>query len=121
MYLVGADHPNKHRVRQLLRRFAAQGEVLVTDAEVFQEILHRYAAIQRREAIGPAFRVVRDLVEEILPIEWEDVRAAKAWVEGSELSARNALHVAVMQRHEVSRILSFDRGFDAVDSLVRLD
>jgi uncharacterized protein len=30
------------------------GQHLVTDAEVLQEILHRYVAIDRRNAIGPA-------------------------------------------------------------------
>ena len=36
------------------------------------------------------------------------------------LSARDALHVAVMKRHRVSRILSFDAGFDTVPGLTRL-
>jgi predicted nucleic acid-binding protein len=36
-----------------------------------------------------------------------------------ELSARDALHVAVMQRHGIGEILTFDRGFDAIPGLRR--
>ena len=36
------------------------------------------------------------------------------------LSARDALHVAVMQKAGVSRILSFDDGFDSLSGIERL-
>ena len=42
MYLVGAAHPNKTAAQILLESLIAKGERLVTDAEVLQEILHRY-------------------------------------------------------------------------------
>lgn len=42
MYLVGAEHPNKVRVSELLGRFVRRNERLVTDVEVYQEVLHRY-------------------------------------------------------------------------------
>ena len=32
---------------------------------VFQEILHRYVAIDRRDAIRPVFEILSDLVEEV--------------------------------------------------------
>ncbi len=54
MYLIGAAHPHKAEAQVLLERLIAAGRRLVTDAEVLQEILHRYTAIGRREAIGPA-------------------------------------------------------------------
>lgn len=54
MYLIGADHPNKIDARRLLERAIVDGDVLVTDAEVFLEILHRFTAINRRDAISPA-------------------------------------------------------------------
>ena len=50
MYLVGADHPHKGASRSLLERAIADGEVLVTDADVLQEILHRYVAIDLLDA-----------------------------------------------------------------------
>ena len=41
MYLVGADHPHKADAQRLLERAAGSRERLVTDVEVFQEMLHR--------------------------------------------------------------------------------
>lgn len=36
------------------------------------------------------------------------------------LSSRDALHLAVMERHGVREILSFDRGFDLIPGIRRL-
>lgn len=120
MYLVGADHPNKTRVSTLLQQLISDGEPLVTDAEVLQEILHRYVAINRRDAIGPATDALLAVVDEIYPVEREDVERARRIVMTSTLSARDAVHVAVMRRRDLTRILSFDRGFDAVAGIERI-
>ena len=121
MYLVGAEHPNKHTARRLLERLVSDQRRLVTSAEVFQEILHRYRAIDRREAIQPAFDLLSGVVDEVFPINGRDVAAAKDVLMARwGMSARDALHVAVMLRHEVSEIASFDRGFDRVPDVTRL-
>jgi predicted nucleic acid-binding protein len=121
MYLVGAVHPHKIDAQQALERLTTARERLVTDAEVLQEILHRYAAIRRLDAIQPAFDVLLGVVDEVFPIESADVeRAREVLLARPALSARDALHVAVMKRHRVSRILSFDAGFDTVPGLTRL-
>jgi len=39
---------------------------LVTNAEVLQEILHRYVAMNRRDAIQPAFDALTGVVDEVL-------------------------------------------------------
>ena len=69
MYLVGGPHPNRDRARELLEIAIGRRERLVTDAEAFQEILHRYVAIDRREAIRAAWKTMRDLVDEVFPVE----------------------------------------------------
>ena len=120
MYLVGADHPNKSRSRLLLERAIADGEPLVTSAEVLQEVLHRYVAINRRDAIEPATAALLGVVDEVFPIELEDVRRATGIVTAGFGSARDALHLAVMQRRGVNRVMSFDRGFDGIPGIVRL-
>ena len=121
MYLVGAAHPHKADARRLLEAALSGGERLVTDAEVLQEILHRYVAIDRRDAIQPAFDAVLGVVDEVFPIASDDAERAKTIVLGQRrLSARDALHVAVMERMEIERILSFDRGFDLLPGLSRL-
>jgi predicted nucleic acid-binding protein len=51
-----------------------------------------------------------------------DVERAKTIVLGAiRLSARDALHVAVMERQGVRRIMTFDAGFDAVAGMSRFD
>jgi predicted nucleic acid-binding protein len=120
MYLVGAEHPNKHGARRLLERAINDGEVLVTDVEVLQEILHRYAAIERRDAIEAAMTALLDVVDEVYSIERMDVERAQGLVVQAGFSARDALHVAVMRRHGVERIMTFDRGFDRIEGIERV-
>jgi predicted nucleic acid-binding protein len=121
MYLVGAAHPRKVDAQRMLEQLIAGDERLVTDVEVLQEILHRYSAIDRREAIQPAFDAIMGVVDEVLPIEAADVERAKTVLAGSrQLSARDALHIAIMERHGIHRILSFDSRFDSWPGLSRI-
>jgi uncharacterized protein len=121
MYLVGAVHPSKHSARRILERAVAAQAQLVTDAEVLQEILHRYIAINRPDAVGPAFDALLGIVRDVLPIELADVQRARRLVAGpGSLSARDALHVSIMQRHDIGEIMSFDRAFDAVPGITRI-
>ena len=121
MYLVGAPHPHKRDAQRVLEQAVVQREKLVSDAEVLQEILHRYVKINRRDAIQPAFDALLGLVEDIFPLELSDIQKAKEITLGvHQLSARDAVHVAVMQRHDVAQILSFDSGFDVVPGITRL-
>ena len=121
MYLIGAAHPHKTDSQQLLERCISRNERLVTDAEVLQEILHRYVAIQRRDAIQAAFETILAIVDEVFPITQRDLQRAKEIVLGSTLlSARDALHLAVMEHNSVEKILSFARGFDGFPGVTRI-
>lgn len=121
MYLVGEEHPNKVRVSELLARFIRGNERLVTDVEVYQEVLHRYVSIRRHDAIDPAIAILDAIADEVLPIHITDVRAARELIASVEgISARDALHAAVMRRAGIERIFSLDRGFDACPGLERL-
>jgi predicted nucleic acid-binding protein len=121
MYLIGSEHPHKIDAQQLLERCIADGERLVTDAEVFQEILHRYAAIKRKDAISPAFQAISGIVDEVFAVELRDVERAKDILLGTQrLSARDALHLAIMERNQIETILSFDAGFDEYPGITRL-
>ncbi|MGH3525344.1 MAG: type II toxin-antitoxin system VapC family toxin [Mycobacterium sp.] len=121
MYLVGAPHPHKLDAQRLLESALSAGEPLVTDAEVLQEICHRYVAINRREAIQPAFDAILGVVDDVLPIGRVDVEQARdILLRYQELSARDALHVAVMAHHDITVLMSFDHGFDAYPTIKRL-
>jgi len=121
MYLIGAAHPHKTDSQQLLERCISRNDRLVTDAEVLQEILHRYVAIQRRDAIQTAFETLLAIVDEVFPITQKNLQRAKEIVLGSTtLSARDALHLAVMEHNSVEKILTFDRGFDGFPGITRI-
>jgi predicted nucleic acid-binding protein len=121
MYLVGAAHPHKVDAQRLLERCIAERRRLVTDAEVLQEILHRYSAIERKDAIQPAFDALLGVVDAVLPVEKDDVLGARDILMGSpEISSRDALHLAIMRRHGIESILSFDRGFDLFPGIDRI-
>ncbi|MHB1298527.1 MAG: type II toxin-antitoxin system VapC family toxin [Gemmatimonadaceae bacterium] len=121
MYLVGASHPNKDAARQALERCIARNERMVTSAEVLQEILHRYHGIRRPDAVQPAFDALLGVVDEVYPIDLADVERARDIMMGvARVSARNAMHAAVMKRYKVERVMSFDTGFDALGWIERV-
>jgi predicted nucleic acid-binding protein len=121
MYLVGASHPHKNDAQQLLERLVSERQRLVTDAEVLQEILHRYSAINRRDAIQPAFDALLGIVDHVFAVDLAAIERAKAIVLGNpRLSSRDALHVAIMQQHRIERVLTFDSGFDGFPGITRL-
>ena len=110
MYLVGAPHPNRDRIAEFLAAHTASD--YVTSAEVYQEIVRRYIAVNRRGAIADAFRFLDDLVTTVFPISREDVSVAHTIAhEQHALSARDCLHLAVMERRGVKMALTCDTAF----------
>jgi predicted nucleic acid-binding protein len=121
MYLVGSPSPHKTDAQRLLEKFVSERQRLVTDAEVLQEILHRYVAINRRHDIQPAFDALLNTVDEVLPVDRAVAERAKQIVLSyRRLSARDAVHLAVMEQHGIDRILTFDAGFDGFPGITRL-
>ena len=121
MYMIGAPHPNKTRTLELVNRLVRQGEHLVTDVEVYQEILHRYTAVRRTDAIDAAFASLDTLADEVLTFGMVEIREARSIIDAVDgVSPRDALHVAIMRSNRIGRLLSFDRGFDAFSELERL-
>ena len=121
MYLVGGSHPHKVDAQRLVEKLLSERQRLVTDAEVLQEVLHRYIAINRRDAIQPAFDSLLGVVDDVLAIDRAVLDRAKRIVFGhARLSARDAVHLAVMEQHGIDRILTFDSGFDGFPGITRL-
>jgi predicted nucleic acid-binding protein len=48
------------------------------------------------------------------------LRAKAIVLETDRLSARGAVHLAVIEQHGIKQILSFDAGFDGLPGLERL-
>jgi predicted nucleic acid-binding protein len=120
MYLVGAKHPHKADAQRLLDDLIAREERLVTDVEVLQEILHRYTAIARPDAIQPAFDAVLGVVDEVFSLGLEEAEEAKRIVLGGYGLSADAIHVAAMRSHGVRRILSFDTDFGTFPGIERV-
>ncbi len=121
MYLVGPPHPLKTEAQRLVEGLLVGRQRLVTDAEVLQEILHRYRALNRPATIQPAFDTLLGIVDTVFPFDRAAAERAKEIVLGyRNFSARDAVHLAVMQQHGLEQILSFDSGFDAFPGITRL-
>jgi predicted nucleic acid-binding protein len=121
MYMIGNDHPNKNLARTLLERLVAEKQSLVTNTEVLQEILHRYSAIHRKEAIQPAFDLVYEIIDEVFDVTEKVVLGAKdLLLSYSKLSARDAIHAAHMKLLKIDTIFTFDQGFDFLPRIKRI-
>jgi hypothetical protein len=109
------------RVETLLDTFGGANSPSSRGVGVLREILHRYTAIERREAIGPALPVTLGIVDEVVPIEKADVlRAGEIVQNHALLSAREAVRIAAMERRRIRSILSFDGDFDRWPGLRRI-
>lgn len=76
---------------------------------------------ERRDAIDAAFDALSGVVDEVLSVTFDDVDFARTQLrEHVGLSARDALHVSIMKRHGIGRILSFDDAFDQVIGIERI-
>ena len=87
--------------------------------------MHHFTATSRSDSVrrsSPPSTHCSARSDEVYPIDAEDANAAKQIVLGAnQLSARDAIDVVVMRRHDVERILSFDAGFDGDPGVTRID
>lgn len=123
IYAAGWPHPLKEPCAQVLLLVAEQPQAFVTDAEVLQELLHRYLALrlwlQGREVFRRFTELMRERVE---TVQADDVERAAALADAHpELGGRDLLHAAVMQRLGLRHICSTDTGFDRLTEVERLD
>jgi hypothetical protein len=123
IYAVGRPHPLKEPSAQVLMLVAEQSEAFLTDAEVLQELLHRYLALrlwtQGRDVFHHFAELMRERVEPVHAVDVE--RAALLADQYPDLAARDLLHAAVMSRLGVRSIVSADAGFDRLPEVERLD
>jgi uncharacterized protein len=120
MYAAGAEHPNKLPSVAFLER-VANGEVEATiDAEVLQEILHRYRALGRWQDGRRVYDLTRALFPSVVPVTAEALDRARALMDRNEgILARDAVHGAVVLTHGFEAICSYDRDFDGIPGIVR--
>ena len=73
------------------------------------------------QTAAKAFDALLGVVDEVLPIDRAVVEGAKqVALQYPVQSVRVAMHVAVMQRHGIEQVLSFDQGFERVPRISRV-
>lgn len=123
IYAAGRSHRLKEPCAQVLMLVAETPVAFLTDAEVLQELLHRYLALRLWPQGREMFRRFADLMRErVEPVHALDVEQAALLADQyPDLGARDLLHAAVMSRLGLRRIVSADAGFDRLPDVERLD
>ena len=121
MYVAGGKHENREPARRFLER-VRQGKVEAhTSTEVLQEILYRYSSLGRLDLAHEVYGLFVDICPVVLGVTLADTDRARDLVcGGAGISARDAVHAAVMLNHDLELIATFDSGFDRVDGIRRL-
>ena len=124
MYAAGADHPNRATCVWVMTAVAHGVLNALIDAEIVQEIYHRYGALNQWAAADKIASSLLRLLPPVLPITHEDVAQmiglARQYGPRDNLPARDLLHAAVMLNNGITTIISTDRHFDRIEGVVRL-
>ena len=122
IYAAGGEHPFKAPSVRLIDQVANGSVEAVADAEVVQELVYRY---WRRGALDQGLRLcdqVLRVVPTMLPIEKADLVLMRKLLETHRIiEPRDAMHAAVMLNHGITHLYSYDRHFDAIPGLTRLE
>jgi uncharacterized protein len=121
MYVAGREHANRAPARRILSGARAGEFDACTSTEVLQEILCRYSSINRLDLARDVYDLFVEICPVVLSVTLADTDRARDLLCSSEgLSARDAVHAAVMLNNEVEWIATFDTGFDRVTGIKRL-
>jgi len=120
MYAAGAPHPHKAPSVALLEQVASGTIEAVIDAEVLQEILHRYRAIHRWEEGRQVYDLARQIFPQVIPVTAEILDRARQLLDADDqIMARDALHAAVVREEGLEGVCSYDQDLDRIHGLVR--
>jgi predicted nucleic acid-binding protein len=121
MYVAGREHPLRDPARRFLERARAGDLDICTSTEVLQEILYRYAALKRLDVAAAVYDLFVQLCPVVLPVTLADTDRAKSLlIDTRNVSARNAVHAAVMLNNDVPEVATFDEAFDRIPGITRV-
>jgi predicted nucleic acid-binding protein len=122
MYAAGADHPNKGPSVRFLEAVAKGRVSAAIDAEVLQEALHRYRAIGSWDDGRRVCDGARRIFDIVYPITAEILDHARVLLDShAGVSARDALHAAVVISGGLDALCSYDQGFDVIPEVQRIE
>jgi len=122
VYTVGSVHPLKEASERILSDIAAGTLAANLDVETLQEVLHLYSSRGERRK---GFRTIEHLLmlfPNPFPIGREEIeRARDLMMKHPFLGARDGIHAAVVQTHDLEGIVTADKVFDRIKRLRRFD
>lgn len=122
IYSAGDNHPHKAPSLHMLEQIASGRIKAVTSAEVLQEILYRYAAIKDIERGFAVFDNCLKIISVVLPLTKQDIVSSRQLLQRyPSISARDAAHIAVMLGRGIKIICSYDKHFDLVKEIERIE
>ena len=124
MYAAGQQHPFRSSCVRLLADIADARVEAVIDTEVVQEVLYRFGALHHWEIGYQMASNLMILFKDVLPVTVEDMRLAVDLFHRyapQGIPARDLIHVAVMQMHSITEVVSTDVHFDRIEGLTRID
>jgi uncharacterized protein len=122
MYASGGEHPHRTSCLVFLDRIAERDVRAVIDAEVLREILYRYISLGRWVEGRSVFDNARILLGDVLPVTAEVMDVARRLAdEYPGFRARDAVHAAAVVVYGLKGICSFDRHFDRIQGLSRME
>ena len=122
MYAAGAPHPSKDPCLRLLQRMADEAIEAMTDSEALQELLYRFWHLRRLEEGITIVESAVQSMSRVLPVTAEDVLLARTLLRAhGRVEPRDAIHAAVMLNHGLTDLYSYDRHFDRIPGLKRLE
>ena len=129
MYAAGRKHQYKSACARIISAIADGSfhrnvGAPVTDTEVFQEILYRYALVGKWQTGIVVCKHLLELGLEIVPISSDEVPTMISLAEAYKdkaISPRDLVHVSVMMNHGINKIVSVDSHFDLIREVIRID
>lgn len=120
MYVAGRPHANREPSKRFLERVRAGDVDGVTSTEVLQEILFRYAGLGQLELGLQVYDLFVQICSRVLPVTLADTDRARVLLPGlAGVSVRDTIHAAVMLTNGISKIATFDEGFDRIPGVRR--
>jgi predicted nucleic acid-binding protein len=123
IYAAGRPHPLQEPSQSVLSRAVSDREAANTDVEVLQELLNYYYRNASLDYGRDVIRNALSLFDRPFIVGVRTVESAQALLAGlpDHISARDAVHAAVVLEHRLEGIISTDRGFDAIPGVTRFD
>jgi predicted nucleic acid-binding protein len=123
IYAAGGAHPLREPCRVLIKAVASGRLRAVASLGVVFEVFHRALRAGDRSIALSAYDDFRTVVEgNVLEVDASDLARARELADlHPRLPATDLLHLATMERHEITAIVTADKHFDRIEGIERLD